>query len=96
MHTRFQFLMGAALLQQALAQQSPFSVPPPSKDTKPVPNDMQAFSIEFSYFPDFAGNKSQPNTYSKNLLENFKRITGAPPLVRVGGTTQYVYISLGE
>lgn len=90
MHTRLHFVLGAALLEQSLAQTSPVSIPTPSKDSSPVPNDLQAFSIEFSYFTDYAGNKSHPNTYSKNLLENFERITGVPPLVRVGGTTQYV------
>ncbi|KAJ5676453.1 uncharacterized protein N7477_002086 [Penicillium maclennaniae] len=53
-----------------------------------VPNDLQAFSIEFAYFPDYAGNKSYPNEFSKNLLANFKTITGVPPTVRVGGTSQ--------
>lgn len=97
MQTRLQLLLSAALMQQALAQQSPLSIPSPPTDVKPVPNDLQAFSIEFSYFPDYAGNNTHPNTYSKNLLENFKRITGTPPLVRVGGTTQYAcHRCLGE
>lgn len=91
MHTRLHFLLGAALLEQALglAQSSPISIPAPSKNSTLVPNDLQAFSIEFSYFADYAGNSSHPNTYSRNLLENFKQITGVPPLVRVGGSTQY-------
>ncbi|KGO60703.1 Glycoside hydrolase, superfamily [Penicillium expansum] len=45
-------------------------------------------SIEFAYFPDYAGNKSQPNQFSKNLLHNLKSLTGVAPKVRVGGTSQ--------
>ena len=91
MQTRFQLLLGAALMQQAIAQQSPLTIPSPPTDTNPVPNDLQAISIEFCYFPDYAGNRTHPNTYTRNLLENFRRITGTPPLVRVGGTTQYAH-----
>jgi hypothetical protein len=54
-----------------------------------VPNDLQAVSIEFAFFTDYAGNKSQPNEFSRNLLENFEKITGKQPTVRVGGTSQY-------
>lgn len=88
MYTRLLFLLGAALPPQIFCQQGPVSVPRPFKDSSPVPNNMQAFSIKLSYFPDYAGNKTHPNIYSKNLLENFKYITGASPVVRVGGSTQ--------
>ncbi|AEO70011.1 glycoside hydrolase family 79 protein [Thermothielavioides terrestris NRRL 8126] len=47
-----------------------------------------SYSIEFSSFPDFAGNKSHPNTYSATLLENIGRISGTKPYIRVGGNTQ--------
>lgn len=69
-------------------QNSMITVPSHPKDTKPVANDLQSFSIEFSYFPDFAGNESHPNEFSKTLLGNLKDITGIAPVVRVGGTTQ--------
>jgi hypothetical protein len=66
-------------------------VPSIPKDSNPIPNDLQSISIEFAYFPDYAGNKSHPNTFSKNLLGNLKAITGVAPKVRVAGTSQYVF-----
>src|ERR1700761_2768510 len=52
-----------------------------------------SFSIEFSSFPDFAGNASHPNTFSNNLLNNLGNLTGTKPYIRVGGNTQdYAYI----
>lgn len=54
-----------------------------------VPNVLQAISIEFAFFTDYAGNKSQPNEFSRNLLENFEKITGKHPTVRVGGSSEY-------
>ncbi|KXT00100.1 hypothetical protein AC578_5818 [Pseudocercospora eumusae] len=47
-----------------------------------------SFSIEFSSFPDFAGNSSAPNTFSNNLLNNLRELQGTKPYVRVGGNTQ--------
>ncbi|KAJ5741509.1 hypothetical protein N7533_010918 [Penicillium manginii] len=63
-------------------------IPRPHSGAEYVPRDLQSFSIEFAFFPDYAGNKSHPNNFSKNLLENFKDFTGVYPLVRVGGTSQ--------
>lgn len=61
----------------------------PDHNTDPILNNLQSFSLEFSFFPDFAGNNSHPNEFSKTLLDNLKDITGTPPVIRVGGTTQY-------
>ena len=47
-----------------------------------------SYSIEFSSFPDFAGNISVPNTFSNNLLNNLGNLAGKNPYVRVGGNTQ--------
>ncbi|KAF7194773.1 Beta-glucuronidase [Pseudocercospora fuligena] len=47
-----------------------------------------SFSIEFSSFPDFAGNSAAPNTFSDNLLSNLRDLQGTKPYVRVGGNTQ--------
>lgn len=55
---------------------------------QPVLPSFVSYSIEFSSFPDFAGNLSSPNTFSNNLLENIKALTGTKPLIRVGGNTQ--------
>lgn len=83
------FLLAVALLQRVQCHQPPIAIPPLPEDSNPVPNDLQSFSLEFCFFPDYAGNKTHPNTFSKNLLSNLERITGVPPAVRVGGTTQY-------
>ncbi|KAI1656943.1 glycoside hydrolase family 79 protein [Daldinia decipiens] len=47
-----------------------------------------SYSIEFSSFPDFAGNKSIPNDFSNNLLDNLGAFSGIKPYIRVGGNTQ--------
>ncbi|KAI1424519.1 glycoside hydrolase family 79 protein [Xylaria sp. FL1777] len=47
-----------------------------------------SFSIEFSSFPDFAGNASNPNKFSNNLLSNLGYLIGTKPYIRVGGNTQ--------
>ncbi|KAI1328993.1 glycoside hydrolase family 79 protein [Xylariaceae sp. FL0255] len=51
-----------------------------------------SYSIEFSSFPDFAGNLSKPNTFSNNLLNNLGYVIGTKPYIRVGGNTQDYYI----
>ncbi|KAF5518708.1 Beta-glucuronidase [Colletotrichum aenigma] len=47
-----------------------------------------SYSLEFAFFPDFAGNKSSPNTFSDNLLVNLGNLQGTRPYIRVGGNTQ--------
>lgn len=83
-------ILGSALLMGRLCQSYPQTIPVPRQNNPTVSTDLQAFSIEFAFFPDYAGNKSHPNQFSKNLLGNFKTITGVQPAVRVGGTSQYV------
>ena len=100
MHLYSSMLLGFALLFQQGQGQShqghqghalhPIVIPDVPKNTSPVHRNFQSFSIEFSYFPDFAGNKSHPNEFSRALLENLEKITGVFPIIRVGGTTQYV------
>ncbi|KAL2012885.1 hypothetical protein VTN00DRAFT_410 [Thermoascus crustaceus] len=54
----------------------------------PVLSPFVSFSIEFAFFPDFAGNLSYPNRFSNQLLDNLAEIQGKKPLIRVGGNTQ--------
>jgi hypothetical protein len=63
-------------------------VPGLSSAGEPVLESFVSFSIEFAFFPDFAGNKSAPNVLSKNLLESIGELQGSLPNVRVGGNTQ--------
>jgi hypothetical protein len=50
-----------------------------------------SYSIEFAILVDFAGNASNPNLYSNNLLDNLAAVQGRKPYIRVGGTTQGFY-----
>ncbi|KAF2226210.1 hypothetical protein BDZ85DRAFT_294536 [Elsinoe ampelina] len=59
----------------------------PKDAGKPWP-DFVSYSIEFSSLFDYAGNRSNPNTYSLNLLNNIARLTGTKSVIRVGGATQ--------
>ncbi|KAK3355663.1 hypothetical protein B0H65DRAFT_54548 [Neurospora tetraspora] len=56
--------------------------------SNPVFDGYVSYSIEFSSFPDFAGNNSRPNTFSENLLDNLGNIIGTKPYIRIGGNTQ--------
>ncbi|KAH9825387.1 Glycoside hydrolase [Teratosphaeria destructans] len=47
-----------------------------------------SFSIEFSSFPDYAGDRTSPNTFSNNLLNSIGHFAGTKPYIRVGGNTQ--------
>lgn len=85
----FTLLGVALLLQQGQCHPDHIAVPNVPKDSSAVPQNLQSFSIDFAYFPDFAGNKSHPNEFSKALLGNLQQLTGVSPIVRVGGTTQY-------
>lgn len=82
----------AMFLGAGHCQHGPLRIPPIPKNSSQIPNDLQSVSIEFAFFPDYAGNKTQPNHFSKNLLHNLKTITGMAPKVRVGGTSQYAMI----
>ncbi|KAF1998084.1 glycoside hydrolase family 79 protein [Amniculicola lignicola CBS 123094] len=67
----------------------------PTSAGEPVLQSFVSFSIEFAFFPDFAGNKNTPNTFSENLLNNFQSLQGSKPNIRVGGNTQdYVLFDL--
>ncbi|KAF4630913.1 hypothetical protein G7Y89_g7220 [Cudoniella acicularis] len=61
---------------------------PPKDASSPIPEAFVSYSIEFASFPDFAGNKASPNTFSNNLLNNLGKFTGTKPYIRVGGNTQ--------
>lgn len=87
--TKSSLLAAALLLDSGSCQHHPLRIPPVPKNSSHVPNDLQSISIEFAFFPDYAGNKSRPNHFSKNLLHNLKSITGVAPKVRVGGTSQW-------
>ncbi|RMZ40823.1 putative glycoside hydrolase family 79 protein [Aspergillus flavus] len=65
---------------------SPADVPRPGK--RFVDATYQSFSIEFSFMADYAGNDSHPNLFSRQMLQNLYDISGAYPIIRVGGSTQ--------
>ncbi|XXH05629.1 hypothetical protein Hte_012064 [Hypoxylon texense] len=80
------------LAQTSLAMANPISFSVGS--TASAANAIQpldgfiSYSIEFSSFPDFAGNTSNPNVFSNTLLDNLGSLAGIKPYIRVGGNTQ--------
>jgi len=79
----------AVIARAALVEsQGRFDVPSTTSPGNDVFDGFMSYSIEFSSFPDFAGNKSHPNTFSGILLENLAAVTGSKPYIRVGGNTQ--------
>ena len=60
----------------------------PSNAGDPLLQSFVSYSIEFAFFPDYAGNASYPNDFSDNLLESISAFSGTKPYIRVGGNTQ--------
>lgn len=77
-------LLGAA----AYATAEIYAVPRSSGSIGEPFDGYVSYSIEFSSFPEFAGNKSAPNLFSTNLIDNLGAIAGTKPYIRVGGNTQ--------
>ncbi|KAF7424660.1 hypothetical protein PC9H_009970 [Pleurotus ostreatus] len=48
---------------------------------------LASFSIETAFFVEFVGNTTEPNTLTRNLLDNLKARTGVPAEIRIGGIT---------
>lgn len=80
--------MTSLLVAATVADPIPITIEPPSNASEPIRDSFVSFSIEFSSFPDFAGNSSSPNNFSYNLLSNLGNIQGTNPIIRVGGNTQ--------
>ncbi|KAK4462089.1 Beta-glucuronidase [Cladorrhinum samala] len=80
--------LAAARAARASASTSAQYTLPSSVPANDVFEAFISYSIEFSSFPDYAGNTTHPNIFSDNLLENIKSITGTKPYIRVGGNTQ--------
>ncbi|KZL86111.1 glycoside hydrolase family 79 protein [Colletotrichum incanum] len=66
---------------------TPNAIPGPEQASA-VFDAFVSYSLEFAFFPDFAGNTSAPNTFSDNLLANLGELQGVRPYIRVGGNTQ--------
>lgn len=64
----------------------PLSVP--NTAAAPILQPFLGYSIEFFFWPDFAGNLTHPNAFSNNLLDNLGQLQGEKPYIRVGGNTQ--------
>lgn len=81
----------AAAPQSGIASRrsSSIEVPQEAPSSAGLPfSGFMSYSIEFAFFPDYAGNFSKPNTYSDNLLTNIASYAGSKPTIRVGGNTQ--------
>jgi hypothetical protein len=82
----------AAALSDRAAAPLAVKISAPPSASAPVPSSFVSYSIEFAFFPNFAGNKSSPNEFSYNLLQSLGAIQGATPIIRVGGNTQDYYL----
>ena len=51
----------------------------------PLQSNFVSFAIEYAFLPEFAGNNTNPNLFSYNVLSNIENISGMMPYVRVGG-----------
>lgn len=76
-----------------VAQDTAFQVPstPNDLDTGRPGEGFLTYSIEFATFPDYAGNKSAPNEFSHNMMNNIAELAGKKMYIRVGGNTQDMY-----
>ena len=53
-----------------------------------ISKQIASLSIEFCYIIDYLGDIKGSNKLSKRLLQNIQDISGAPPIIRIGGHTQ--------
>ncbi|KAJ5653703.1 hypothetical protein N7490_000706 [Penicillium lividum] len=59
----------------------------PGDASRPVAHDFCSISIPIHFFADYAGNKSSPNIFSRDIIELLHSKTGSYPHIRVGGTS---------
>ncbi|KAJ5825366.1 hypothetical protein N7474_002504 [Penicillium riverlandense] len=59
----------------------------PAGASKPVEHAFASFSFPIHFFADYAGNKSQPNRFSQDIIKLLYDKTGEWPYIRVGGTS---------
>ncbi|RDL38770.1 Uncharacterized protein BP5553_03110 [Venustampulla echinocandica] len=65
-----------------------FDVRAGARASMPLHHQLISLSIEFCYSIDFLGEPNSPNLFSRQLLQNVKDISGALPILRLGGNTQ--------
>ncbi|UKZ93201.1 uncharacterized protein TrAFT101_008122 [Trichoderma asperellum] len=59
----------------------------PSGASQIVDHAFASFSFPAHWLPDFAGNNTHPNLFSRDILDLLYRKTGKHPYIRVGGTS---------
>ncbi|KAF3076225.1 Beta-glucuronidase [Trichoderma lentiforme] len=64
---------------------APGTVPPGASQI--VDHAFASFSFPAHWLPDFAGNNSHPNLFSRDILDLLYSKTGKHPYIRVGGTS---------
>lgn len=64
---------------------APSRVPPGA--SKFINHGYASFSFPMHWFADYAGNASDPNLFSRDILDLLYNKTGAHPQIRVGGTS---------
>ncbi|GAD99181.1 GTP-binding protein GTR2 [Paecilomyces variotii No. 5] len=53
----------------------------------PVDHSFASFSFPAHWFADYAGNSTQPNLFSRDILDLLREKSGVAPYIRVGGTS---------
>ncbi|KAI5847401.1 hypothetical protein DFP73DRAFT_475540 [Morchella snyderi] len=94
MYTPYLLLLSAGAVLAAPSSSSsrstiklPLSSHPPSTLSPILDRALGSLSIELSYFTDFAGNLSNPNTLFARAINNLYQRTGKHPDIRPGGIT---------
>src|ERR1700737_801265 len=66
-----------------------FTIPPtiPANASQILDPRFAGFGIEFSNIFSYTGTAASPNTFSSNVLQNLKQLTGVSPCIRLGGDT---------
>ncbi|KAJ5533180.1 hypothetical protein N7494_009732 [Penicillium frequentans] len=77
--------VAAIVTSQNIKIHAPTSVP--ADASQPVAHDFASISIPIHFFAEYAGNKSSPNIFSRDIIELLHHKTGAYPHIRVGGTS---------
>lgn len=93
---RSSFLLPALIGTVALASNHSISLPPisssPSNASQILDPRLASFSFELSYLPTFAGNISNPNVLTQELMQRLVERTGVGPDIRPGGITVYAVL----
>ncbi|KAJ3787024.1 glycoside hydrolase family 79 protein [Lentinula aff. detonsa] len=79
--------LGASALASDLSLTAPGPPSLPDTASHALHPSLASFSFETAFFISYVGNKTNPNSLTRNLLQNIKDRVGIPAEVRIGGIT---------